>query len=253
MSACPNDDTANKTPAAKRRTKRERGWRRLAGAESGGGSNAARVLTPGGQPKGKSAGCGNQGKSGRRDGGETKVVMKASGESAVAKTGGEAIVANTGGEAIVANTGGEKTSGESIDARASVESTGAKMDGRSTDAKAGVEATGSKADGVSKSAEVDMELGTVYVSVDTPTDAAPDVTSKHAEASVIEQCGSMATDDGAEVEEKPPIPDGVRRQTEKMSGGRTAAARRRAATEAAGGRRSGCSAWSPRCRSARAT
>ncbi|KAE8957916.1 hypothetical protein PR002_g31032, partial [Phytophthora rubi] len=71
------------------------------------------------------------------------------------------------------------------------------MDGRSTDAKAGVESTGSKAGGVSKSAEVDMELGTVYVSVDTPTDAAPDVTSKHAEASVIEQCGSMATDDGA--------------------------------------------------------
>nr|KAE8922277.1 hypothetical protein PF009_g27457 [Phytophthora fragariae] len=144
--------------------------------------------------------------------------MKASGGSAVAKTGGEA---------IVANTGGEKTSGESIDARASVESTGAKMDGSSTDAKAGVESTGSKADGVSKSAEVDMESGTVYVSVDTPTDAAPDVTSKHAEASVIAQCGSMVTDDGAEEEQKPPIPDGVRRQTEKMSGGRTAAARRR--------------------------
>ncbi|KAE8961681.1 hypothetical protein PR002_g29824, partial [Phytophthora rubi] len=101
------------------------------------------------------------------------------------------------------------------------------MDGSSTDAKAGVESTGSKADGVSKSAEVDMELGTVYVSVDTPTDAAPDVTSKHAEASVIAQCGSMATDDGADEEQKPPIPDGVRRQTEKMSGGRTAAARRR--------------------------
>ncbi|KAE9064961.1 hypothetical protein PF007_g29008 [Phytophthora fragariae] len=75
MSACPNDDTANKTPAAKRRTKRERGWRRLAAAESGGGSNAARVLTPGGQPKGKSAGCGNQGKSGRRDGGETELPV----------------------------------------------------------------------------------------------------------------------------------------------------------------------------------
>ncbi|KAE9281164.1 hypothetical protein PR003_g27753, partial [Phytophthora rubi] len=56
-----------------------------------------------------------------------------------------------------------------------------------------------------------MELGTVYVSVDTPTDAAPDVTSKHAEASVIAQCGSMATDDGADEEQKPPIPDGVRR------------------------------------------
>ncbi|KAE9079873.1 hypothetical protein PF006_g27428 [Phytophthora fragariae] len=84
------------------------------------------------------------------------------------------------------------------------------MDGSSTDAKAGVESTGSKADGVSKSAEVDMESGTVYVSVDTPTDAAPDVTSKHAEASVIAQCGSMVTDDGAEEEQKPPIPDGGR-------------------------------------------
>ncbi|KAE9316377.1 hypothetical protein PF008_g19019 [Phytophthora fragariae] len=41
------------------------------------------------------------------------------------------------------------------------------------------------------------------------------------------QCGSAATDDGAEEEQKPSIPDGVRRQTEKMSGGRTAAARRR--------------------------
>ncbi|KAE8971035.1 hypothetical protein PR001_g27019 [Phytophthora rubi] len=101
------------------------------------------------------------------------------------------------------------------------------MDGRSTDAKAGVESTGSKADGVSKSAEVDMELGTVYVSVDTLTDAAPDVTSKHAEASVIAQYGSTATDDGVEEEQQLPIPDGVRRQTEQMSGGRTAAARRR--------------------------
>ncbi|KAE9202806.1 hypothetical protein PF004_g18315 [Phytophthora fragariae] len=229
-SACPNDDTANKTPAAKRRTKRERGWRRLAAAENGGGSNAARVLTPGGQRKRKSAGCGNQGKSGRRDGGETELPVlgkRRRGDEVVMKASGGAAGAKTGGEAIVANTGGEKTSGESIDARASVESTGAKMDGSSTDAKAGVESTGSKADGVSKSAEVDMESGTVYVSVDTPTDAAPDVTSKHAEASVIAQCGSMVTDDGAEEEQKPPIPDGVRRQTEKMSGGRTAAARRR--------------------------
>ncbi|KAE9015332.1 hypothetical protein PR002_g13957 [Phytophthora rubi] len=240
MSACPNDDTASKTPAAKRRTKRERGWRRLAAAENGGGSNAARVLTPGGQPKGKSAGCGNQGKSGRRDGGETaarrrrdggetelpvldkrrrgdEVVMKASGESAVAKTGGES---------VVANTGGEKTSGESIDARASVESAGAKVDGGSTNAKAGVESTGVETDGESKRAEVDMERGAVHVSAEMAEDVSPDVTSKHAEASAIAQCGSMATDDDVEEGQKLPIPDGVRRQTEKMSGGRTAAARR---------------------------
>ncbi|KAE8890675.1 hypothetical protein PF005_g25020 [Phytophthora fragariae] len=63
MNACPEEDAA-----AKRRTKRERGWRRLAATEGGGGSNAARMQAPGGQPKGKSAGCGNQGKSGRRDG-----------------------------------------------------------------------------------------------------------------------------------------------------------------------------------------
>ncbi|KAE8977148.1 hypothetical protein PF010_g33290 [Phytophthora fragariae] len=100
------------------------------------------------------------------------------------------------GELIAAKAGGE-----SIDARASVESTGAKVDGGSTNAKAGVESTGGKADGESKSAEVDMELGTVYVSVDTPTDAAPDVTSKHAEASVIAQCGSTATDGVAEEEQ----------------------------------------------------
>ncbi|KAE9076174.1 hypothetical protein PF010_g24003 [Phytophthora fragariae] len=147
--------------------------------------------------------------------------MEASGGSNVAKAGGESIVAKTSDQLM-----GAKTSGESIGSVLSVESAGAKMDGRSTDAKAGVESTGSKADSESKSAEVDMELGTVYVSVDTPTDAAPDVASKHAEASVIAQCGSMATDDGAESEEKPPIPDGVSRQTEKMSGGRTAVARR---------------------------
>ncbi|KAE9196575.1 hypothetical protein PF002_g23010 [Phytophthora fragariae] len=117
------------------------------------------------------------------------------------------------GELIAAKAGGEL-----IDARASVESTGAKLEGGST---------GAKTDGESKSAAVDMELGTVYVSAEVTEDVRQDVTSEHAEASVMAQCGSTATDDGAEEEQKPSIPDGVRRQTEKMSGGRTAAARRR--------------------------
>ncbi|KAE9068357.1 hypothetical protein PF007_g27721 [Phytophthora fragariae] len=101
------------------------------------------------------------------------------------------------------------------------------MDGESTDAKASVESTCVKTDGESKSAAVDMELGTVYVSAEVTEDVRPDVTSEYAEASVIAQCGSTAAADGAEMEEKPSIPDGVRRQTEKMGGGRTAAARRR--------------------------
>ncbi|KAE9183208.1 hypothetical protein PF002_g26774 [Phytophthora fragariae] len=101
------------------------------------------------------------------------------------------------------------------------------MDGESTDAKASVESTCVKTDGESKSAEVNMELGTVYVSAEMTENVRPDVTSEYAEASVIAQCGSTAAADGAEMEEKPSIPDGVRRQTEKMGGGRTAAARRR--------------------------
>ncbi|KAE9296209.1 hypothetical protein PF008_g24067 [Phytophthora fragariae] len=130
--------------------------------------------------------------------------MKASGDSNVVKAGGESIVA--------------KTSGESIGAGVSVESAGAGVS---------VESAGAKTDGESKSAAVDMELSTVYVSAEVMEGVRQDVTSEHAEASVIAQCGSTATDDGAEEEQKPPIPDGVRRQMEKMSGGRTAAARRR--------------------------
>ncbi|KAE9281763.1 hypothetical protein PF001_g23631 [Phytophthora fragariae] len=133
-----------------------------------------------------------------------EVVMKASGDSNVVKAGGESIVA--------------KTSGESIGAGVSVESAGAGVS---------VESAGAKTDGESKSAAVDMELSTVYVSAEVMEGVRQDVTSEHAEASVIAQCGSTATDDGAEEEQKPPIPDGVRRQMEKMSGGRTAAARRR--------------------------
>ncbi|KAE8978267.1 hypothetical protein PR001_g24891 [Phytophthora rubi] len=208
MSACPNDDTASKTPAAKRRTKRERGWRRLAAAENGGEEWTERR---------------------RRDGGETELPVldkRRRGDEVVMKASGESAVAKTGGESVVANTGGEKTSGESIDARASVESAGAKVDGGSTNAKAGVESTGVETDGESKRAEVDMERGAVHVSAEMAEDVSPDVTSKHAEASAIAQCGSMATDDDVEEGQKLPIPDGVRRQTEKMSGGRTAAARR---------------------------
>ncbi|KAE9176302.1 hypothetical protein PF005_g25019 [Phytophthora fragariae] len=130
--------------------------------------------------------------------------MKASGDSNVVKAGGESIVA--------------KTSGESIGAGVSVESAGAGVS---------VESAGAKTDGESKSAAVDMELSTVYGSAEVMEGVRQDVTSEHAEASVIAQCGSTATDDGAEEEQKPPIPDGVRRQMEKMSGGRTAAARRR--------------------------
>ncbi|KAE9079038.1 hypothetical protein PF006_g27598 [Phytophthora fragariae] len=98
------------------------------------------------------------------------------------------------GELIAAKAGGEL-----IDARASVESTGAKLEGGST---------GAKTDGESKSAAVDMELGTVYVSAEVTEDVRQDVTSEHAEASVMAQCGSTATDDGAEEEQKPSIPDG---------------------------------------------
>ncbi|KAE8985793.1 hypothetical protein PR002_g22534 [Phytophthora rubi] len=101
------------------------------------------------------------------------------------------------------------------------------MDGESTDAKASVESTCVKTDGESKSAEVNMELGTVYVSAEMTENVRPDVTSEYAEASVIAQCGSTAAADGVGMEEKPSIPDGVRWQTEKMGGGRTAAARRR--------------------------
>ncbi|KAE9164595.1 hypothetical protein PF002_g31564 [Phytophthora fragariae] len=173
MNACPEEDAAIKTPAVKRRTKRERGW----------------------------PSTDDGGKSGRRGGGETELPVLGK------RRRGDEVVTKASGESAVAKTGGEKTSGESIDARASVESTGAKTDGES------------------KSAAVDMELGTVYVSTEVTEDVRQDVTSEHAEASVIAQCGSTAADDGAEEEQKLPIPDGVRRQTEKMSGGRTTAAR----------------------------
>ncbi|KAE8974204.1 hypothetical protein PF011_g24954 [Phytophthora fragariae] len=171
MNACPEEDAAIKTPAVKRRTKRERGW----------------------------PSTDDGGKSGRRGGGETELPVLGK------RRRGDEVVTKASGESAVAKTGGEKTSGESIDARASVESTGAKTDGES------------------KSAAVDMELGTVYVSTEVTEDVRQDVTSEHAEASVIAQCGSTAADDGAEEEQKLPIPDGVRRQTEKMTHGVLAA------------------------------
>ncbi|KAE9311936.1 hypothetical protein PR003_g19894 [Phytophthora rubi] len=63
----------------------------------------------------------------------------------------------------------------------------------------------------SNSAEVDMGLGTVYVSMGTPKNASPDVTPELKGASMMAQCGSTATGGDAGAEEKLPIPDGVRR------------------------------------------
>ncbi|KAE8892430.1 hypothetical protein PF010_g19356 [Phytophthora fragariae] len=63
----------------------------------------------------------------------------------------------------------------------------------------------------SNSAEVDMGLGTVYVSMGTPKNASPDVTPELKGASMMAQCGSTATGGDAGAEEKLPIPDGVGR------------------------------------------
>ncbi|KAE9001222.1 hypothetical protein PR001_g18584 [Phytophthora rubi] len=61
----------------------------------------------------------------------------------------------------------------------------------------------------SNSAEVDMGLGTVYVSMGTPKNASPDVTPELKGASMMAQCGSTATGGDAGAEEKLPIPDGA--------------------------------------------
>ncbi|GMF58779.1 unnamed protein product [Phytophthora fragariaefolia] len=73
--------------------------------------------------------------------------------------------------------------------------------------------------------EVDMELGTVYVPMEKVSDQ--DATPGSVESSMVAQCGSTVANDSTKAEEQLLIPDGVRRQTEKISGGRTAAVQRR--------------------------
>ncbi|GMF55341.1 unnamed protein product [Phytophthora fragariaefolia] len=73
--------------------------------------------------------------------------------------------------------------------------------------------------------EVDMELGAVPVPMEKVSDQG--AIPESVESSVVAQCGSTVANDSTKAEEQLLIPDGVRRQTEKINGGRTAAARRR--------------------------
>ncbi|GMF33024.1 unnamed protein product [Phytophthora fragariaefolia] len=162
---------------------------------SDGGRKAADVLAPSGQPKGKSGGTGgaNQGKSGGTGGAnQGKSVRKEDGDAEMLglceqQASGMAQTATRG---ILV----EKTEVMNVDE---------KWNGT----------------------EVDMELGAVHVPMEKVSDQ--DAMPESVESSMVAQCGSTVANDSTKAEERLLIPDGVRRQTEKISGGRTAADRRR--------------------------